>query len=148
MSMSPAPPMRSTGALTSRSSLRATPFLMTKLAVISEKSVRCAVSEVCCCADFEPNAALVLRSASVRLMPLTAPSRSATRAVPASAFFIALTVAPAAVTSSATLPRPSTASRPAASLTRGPMATLLSDSFNAMRLPLAFSVSAPARVPS
>ena len=121
---------------------------MAKLADISEKSVRSDGSEACARADFEPKAALVLRSASVRLMPFTAPSLSSTLAVPASDFFMAPTVGPDAATSSATSPLPSRASRPMRSFTSGPMATPDSFSFTATRLPLAMSDSAPCSVPS
>src|SRR5882724_5848232 len=56
MSMSPLPETRNTGAFTSRSSLCATPFLMVKLAVISEKSV-CCVCRASARASCEPSAA-------------------------------------------------------------------------------------------
>src|SRR2546422_8136150 len=59
MSMSPLPPIRSSGDLTSRSSLCATPFLIEKLAESSEKSVLSLLSAAC--PDCLPAAARALR---------------------------------------------------------------------------------------
>src|SRR5947207_10360846 len=121
MSMSPLPPMRSSGDLTSRSSLCATPFLIEKLAESSEKSVLSLLSAAC--PDCLPAAARALRSSPAMSMPLIAPSRRRTFAAPESDRFIAPAVAPAAASSSATLPFPSRRSWCATSLSSGPIDT-------------------------
>src|SRR5437762_3397142 len=123
MSMSPLPPMRSSGDLTSRSSLCATPFLIEKLAESSAKSVLSLLSAAC--PDCLPAAARALRSSPAMSMPLIAPSRRRTFAAPESDRFIAPAVAPAAASSSATLPFPSRRSWCATSLTSGPIGEIV-----------------------
>src|SRR5438046_1044900 len=93
MSTSPEPARRSRGDLAERSSLCATPFLMTKLAPSSAKSVRSDGVAPCSAGGLDPRRDLALRSNSPRLTPFRLLSRSARLALPESAFFIALTVA-------------------------------------------------------
>ena len=94
--------------------------------VSSVKSVFCPPFACCSSALFEPSSARACRIAPAMSTPLSAPSFSATFAVPPSAFFSAVTVLPVVVTSSATLPRPSSRSLFAASRSSGPMLTPVS----------------------
>jgi hypothetical protein len=94
MSMSPAPPRRMKGDFMLRSSLRATPLAMRKVAESSEKSVF-SVCFACCTASLRVvKTALVSRKVLARLMPLMAPSLRFRLAAPPRPFFIAATVVP------------------------------------------------------
>ena len=105
-----------------RSLLCATPFLILKLAESSEKSV---FSTGLAAADFSPlsapSLAFAWRSEPAISTPLIAPSASRIAAVPFSAFLIAVMVLPCPLTSSETLPLPSSESKLAASFNMGPM---------------------------
>ena len=83
MSMSPAPASRSNGEAAFRSSLCATPFLIAKLAVSSLKSVFWPPFACCSSALFEPSSARACRIMPAMSTPLSAPSFSATLALPA-----------------------------------------------------------------
>src|SRR5438477_330373 len=146
-SISPDPARRSNGDLAERSSWCGTPFRMTKLAPSSVKSVRSAAIAPCSAGGLDPRRDLALRSNSARLTPFRLLSRSARLALPESAFFIALTVAPPVCTSSATLPRPSRRSLLRASFSNGPKVTPPRSALSAKRLVLALALAAPERLP-
>ena len=120
---------------------------MTKLPLSSLKSVFSLPFVSCSSAFFDPSIAFALRIVPAMSIPLIAPSRSATFAVPPSAFLSAVTVLPTVVTSSATLPRPSRTSLFATSRSSGPTLTSASVCFSAKLLSFALTAAAPASVP-
>ncbi len=120
------------GAFMAKSSLRATPFLMSKVAVSSLKSVFL---------DLSALASLVLNTFTLFLIsrmlpaistPLIAPSAKLSAALPAKAFLSAPTVLPCVVTSILTVPVPDNMSLLMASTNNGPIETLFMFCLNAI----------------
>ena len=104
----------------------ATPLLMTKLPLNSENSVFLLLSAPCVCCPFNvPSLALASLMVRAMSMPLIAPSRRFTAALPFKARLSAPTVAPVVRTSTLTLPLPSSVSLLARSLSSGAIITPL-----------------------
>ena len=128
----------------------ATPSLMAKVAFSSEKSVF-SVALASWVVDLPTPApassAWASRSFCAMLMPLTAPSRNCSAALPASARFMLPTLAPVVVIASLMLPRPSSRSLSTASFMSGSICTLTRLASSPTRLPLACALAFAVTVP-
>ena len=131
--MAPSPLARTNGPFRSRSRLRATPSTIWKVAESSLKSVFSAWSPLTAVSCL-PSTDFAWRSAFPRLMPLIAPSRTCSAALPFSRDFSSATLRPAVSTSSVTRPLPSIQSRAATSFTSWFTFTPVAAPFIAMRL--------------